>query len=205
MLASAQMTMELNDYRGLSAYEIAVKNGFEGTEREWLDSLKGEPGVDGDSVTVNNKRAVNGNISVNATDIKMMAGSETSETVYDAVASNREALSQQEDELSALQDSANALADGKSEAKTAQVTLPAASWEESGEVFTQTVAVSGVTTDASRIHLIPSPAPAHYAAYSEAQVRATAQGNGTVTFAASDVPEINLTVNLLIIDSGVGA
>lgn len=32
---------------GLSAYEIAVKNGFEGTEQEWLASLKGEPGKDG--------------------------------------------------------------------------------------------------------------------------------------------------------------
>lgn len=29
---------------GDSAYEIAVKNGFEGTEEQWLDSLKGEPG-----------------------------------------------------------------------------------------------------------------------------------------------------------------
>lgn len=29
---------------GLSAYEIAVKNGFEGSEQEWLASLKGEPG-----------------------------------------------------------------------------------------------------------------------------------------------------------------
>ena len=27
---------------GLSAYEIAVKNGFQGTETEWLDSLKGK-------------------------------------------------------------------------------------------------------------------------------------------------------------------
>lgn len=27
---------------GLSAYEIALKNGFEGTEEEWLASLKGE-------------------------------------------------------------------------------------------------------------------------------------------------------------------
>lgn len=26
-------------FRGLSAYEVAVQNGFEGTEREWLDSL----------------------------------------------------------------------------------------------------------------------------------------------------------------------
>ena len=28
---------------GLSAYEVAVKNGFVGTEHEWLASLKGEP------------------------------------------------------------------------------------------------------------------------------------------------------------------
>ena len=26
---------------GLSAYEVAVKNGFQGTEKEWLESLKG--------------------------------------------------------------------------------------------------------------------------------------------------------------------
>ncbi|MFD1066692.1 hypothetical protein [Oceanobacillus locisalsi] len=38
---------------GKSAYEIAVDNGFEGTEEEWLESLKGpkgdqgEPGQDG--------------------------------------------------------------------------------------------------------------------------------------------------------------
>lgn len=34
---------------GKSAYEIAVENGFEGTEQEWLESLKGEPGEPGTS------------------------------------------------------------------------------------------------------------------------------------------------------------
>lgn len=29
----------------LSAYAIAVKNGFEGTEEEWLASLQGEQGL----------------------------------------------------------------------------------------------------------------------------------------------------------------
>ena len=33
---------------GLSAYEIAKKHGFEGTEEEWLASLKGEKGDQGD-------------------------------------------------------------------------------------------------------------------------------------------------------------
>lgn len=28
--------------RGYSAYQVAVANGFEGTEEEWLDSLKGD-------------------------------------------------------------------------------------------------------------------------------------------------------------------
>lgn len=34
---------------GKSAYEIALDNGFVGTEQEWLDSLKGTPGKDGKS------------------------------------------------------------------------------------------------------------------------------------------------------------
>lgn len=32
---------------GKSAYDIAVENGFEGTEAEWVESLKGRDGVDG--------------------------------------------------------------------------------------------------------------------------------------------------------------
>jgi len=41
--------------KGLSAYEIAVKNGFSGTEAEWLASLKGsdgKSGADGKSLTI---------------------------------------------------------------------------------------------------------------------------------------------------------
>ncbi|MBO6178535.1 MAG: hypothetical protein J6M62_03625 [Selenomonadaceae bacterium] len=34
----------LQGEQGLSAYEVAVKNGFEGTEEEWLESLKGADG-----------------------------------------------------------------------------------------------------------------------------------------------------------------
>lgn len=33
---------------GKSAYEVAVKNGFEGTEEEWLASLQGEQGIQGE-------------------------------------------------------------------------------------------------------------------------------------------------------------
>ena len=34
-----------NGYDGKSAYEVALKNGFEGSETEWLASLKGSSGV----------------------------------------------------------------------------------------------------------------------------------------------------------------
>ena len=36
---------------GESAYEIAVRNGFPGTEQEWLASLKGDKGADGEKGT----------------------------------------------------------------------------------------------------------------------------------------------------------
>lgn len=46
-LSSVQLTLSTANIEvaipGLSAYEVAVKNGFVGTEQEWLASLKGEP------------------------------------------------------------------------------------------------------------------------------------------------------------------
>ena len=36
-----------NGADGKSAYELAVENGFEGTEQEWLESLKGDTGAQG--------------------------------------------------------------------------------------------------------------------------------------------------------------
>ena len=36
---------------GKSAYELAVENGFEGTEEEWLESLNGKQGIDGKPFT----------------------------------------------------------------------------------------------------------------------------------------------------------
>ena len=32
---------------GMSAYEVALSNGYIGTEAEWLESLRGEQGVPG--------------------------------------------------------------------------------------------------------------------------------------------------------------
>lgn len=44
-----ELAANLNEYiggqNGKSAYEVAVDNGFEGSERRWLESLKGKSGV----------------------------------------------------------------------------------------------------------------------------------------------------------------
>lgn len=51
---------------GLSAYEVALNNGFEGTEEEWLESLKGADGKDGE----NGKDGADGKDSYDDTEVK---------------------------------------------------------------------------------------------------------------------------------------
>jgi len=46
-LISCEIMKEPED--GKSAYEIAIENGFEGSEAEWLESLKGKDGQDGEN------------------------------------------------------------------------------------------------------------------------------------------------------------
>ena len=65
---SGGLRMALDDYRGLSAYEIAVKNGFEGTEEAWLFSLKGQ---DGKTHSVNGVEQLDGNIQLTGDKIPM--------------------------------------------------------------------------------------------------------------------------------------
>lgn len=54
--------------RGLSAYEVAVANGFVGTETEWLASLQGAPGDPASNIitSVNSKT---GAVTLNAADV----------------------------------------------------------------------------------------------------------------------------------------
>ena len=59
--AVGRLSMTMDDYRGLSAYEIAVRHGFGGTEEEWLASLKG---TDGRTHSVNGVEQLDGNIQL---------------------------------------------------------------------------------------------------------------------------------------------
>lgn len=87
-----------------------------------------------------------------------------------------------------VQDELNA----KAEVSSASVTIATTDWSNGS----CTKNVTGVTT---ANHIIVSPAPSSYLAYGEAQIRATAQGNGTVTFACESTPAASVTVNIMIV------
>lgn len=61
-------TVGVAGQRGKSAYEVAVDNGFTGTEQEWLESLKGKDGKDG----VNSTSGTVEPVSMNFPTIKNM-------------------------------------------------------------------------------------------------------------------------------------
>lgn len=73
------LKMEVQRFRGESAYEVAVRNGFEGTEAEWLASLHASSGT------------VNGIGPDETGDIKLRAGNipmnaeENADTVDEAI------------------------------------------------------------------------------------------------------------------------
>ena len=72
------------------------------------------------------------------------------------------------------------------------VTLTVEGWDASA--LTQTVSASNVTVD--NIVWV-SPAPASFDAYSKAGIRATAQGNGTITFTCTKVPTEVISVEVV--------
>lgn len=194
------ISMQMHTWRGYSAYEIAVQHGFEGTEAEWLASLKGEPGDDAATITVNKKDAIDKNITLYGSDIQVKSGSaQTLAQVLEKVVTSDVVVDSLESDDSTKPLSAAAgkrLAEalsGMAKMSTHQVTLPASGW---GETNTQTVSLTGVTADQV---LIIVGAPASYEAYSDAVVWCSAQGAGTLTFKAKYTPSADLTANVLML------
>ena len=212
--SSGSISLQLNDYRGLSAYEIAVKNGFEGSEKEWLSSLKGEPGAAGDQITVNRKRAVDGNVTVNATDIYMTPGAQL-ETVAQAIDKrimtsdivNTLDSDETDKPLSAAQ--GKALLGSAVRVYNQQVTLTVDGWalNETTELYEQAVEVTGITGDIEKTSVVVSPMPDRETreAYIDADVLLSEQRDGAVLFTASSVPAVEMTVQLMVVAAGVSA
>ena len=208
------ISLQLNDYRGLSAYEIAVKNGFEGSKKEWLSSLKGEPGAAGDQITVNRKRAVDGNVTVNATDIYMTPGAQL-ETVAQAIDRriktsdivNTLDSDETDKPLSAAQ--GKALLGSAVRVYNQQVTLAVDGWtlNETTELYEQAVEVTGITGDIEKTSVVVSPMPdrAVREVYMEVDIMLSEQRDGAVLFTAASAPEAEITVMLMVVATGVNA
>ncbi len=73
---------------GKSAYELAVKNGFVGSEQDWLNSLKGESGSSGSSDSISYSKAINtgllSSIAIKSQFTKLVDGVSTSYTMAGA-------------------------------------------------------------------------------------------------------------------------
>lgn len=85
----------------------------------------------------------------------------------------------------------NGVAGKQDDFTVVSVNLPASGWSSNQ----QTVAVSGVT--ASTEIVVVSYSPGSYQAYTEAGVRATAQGAGSLTFACDEAPSADLVAEVM--------
>ena len=72
--------------------------------------------------------------------------------------------------------------------------LPVASWNGGEKTLSVTL-----SQDVTGKNLVISPAPASFEAWCEAGVRATTQEATNLTFTCTDVPETDLTANILIV------
>ncbi len=206
---AAGMTMQLQTWRGFSAYEIAVQNGYAGTESEWLESLKGAPGQDASPVTVNNRSAVDGNITLRAGDIYVQPGLAT--TVKQALDG-----CVRTDQVADTLDSADptkvlsAYQGGvllgevrkRARAYLYPISLASNGWvqQEDGS-YQQTAAVAEMTADTAVSSAVVSPAAnrEQETLYTTFSIRALAQGDGTLTFSALSQPNAQIGVNVLVI------
>ena len=75
--------------KGKSAYEIALDNGFEGTEQEWLKSLQGETPYIGE----------NGNWFVGTLDTNVSATPKLEDTVLDQYYSKEDLIALSKEEI----------------------------------------------------------------------------------------------------------
>lgn len=94
--------------------------------------------------------------------------------------------------LSAQTDLQNALNAKANPSSAVAVTIASSDWSSN----TCTKAVTGVTASNN---IIVAPDPSSFTDYADAQIRATAQGSGTVTFACGTVPSGSVTVQVLIV------
>ena len=211
IIYDGELRMNLHDYRGLSAYEIAVKNGFKGTEAEWLEYLKGPPGLDGDSVTVNGVEPKEGNIGLYSSSIPVQRGSGvTVKQKLDELTSAERLTSKDivndlttggtNKMLSAEQ--GKVLNETKASGFAATVQIPMGNWNGEGP-YTRDIALEGVSEDASICHVLMAYDPEHKEPFVKNGVELIGQKNDAITVRVKKIPEIGFNVKMLVVFTGL--
>ena len=119
------------------------------------------------------------------------------QAVYDPQGKAQDVFAYTDTATSNLGNAVNsALATKENKHSTTTATLLASAWVQSGEEYTQIVAVMGMTP---AIDFLAAAAPESDTAYKEAGVKCTAQDYDELTFAATDVPESDIVANILIL------
>ena len=176
---SSELKMKLTTFRGESAYEVAVRNGFEGTEEDWLASLHASAG------TVNGLGPdKDGNITVYAGNIQM--GAEDPKTVKQTVQEMNTAIGQ------------------KAETAFYTATLTAAGWTGSAAPYVQEAAVEGMLGSDSPIVAVSmeNATTANYEAITESwtNVSTIDAGDGKITAKCfGEKPAADLTLLIKVV------
>lgn len=90
----------------------------------------------------------------------------------------------------------SALAGKQAAITIATATLPASGWSGAGP-YSKTITVAGVT--ASNV-VVVSPNPSDFLLWCQCQIRATAQGSGTLAFLSEIKPDEDIDVNIVLIE-----
>lgn len=164
---------------GKSAYEVAVKNGFNGTETEWLTSLKGEQG----------ERGENGNSGV------YVGSGDMPEGYYVQIDPDGEAIDG--GVISKLFLALDALV-----GRIVEIYLPASAWSGEDSLYSQVVEIEGIT-EYSKVDLLPSVE--QLAIFHNKDVAfVTENEDGVVTvYAIGDKPLLDYTMQAQITEVAV--
>lgn len=160
------------------AYELDVKNGFEGTLEEWLASIKGEPG---DTPYIKD-----GTWWIGEEDTGVPASGVTDEQVEAALAAYME----------------NHPVSAASPATIGYVNLLAANWVGNDNPYSQVVTIPGVTEN-SQVDLTPSVEQLAVF-YDKSLAFVTENEDGIVTvYAIGQKPENDYTIQVTITEVSV--
>lgn len=164
---------------GKSAYEVALANGFEGTEQEWLESLKGEQGERGNPGVY----LGSGDMPEDC-NVQIDPGG-TGISVDDIIA----------DILDTLKRTAKV-------AKIGYVTLLANAWVGGNNLYSQVVSIDGVTEN-SQVDITPDIE--QLAVFYEKDITfVTENEDGVVTvYAIGQKPTNNYTIQVTITEVSV--